>query len=339
MNRTLRTVLVSAAVAVAVGLTIVGTVWATDQPRFCISCHEMTPYYNAWQHGPHKGMICVECHVDPGLVAHAAHKIPALKELFVHVTGDPKFPLAKRRPMPERRCVRCHQNLPRQTKSGFEHLAHTTRSCTDCHTDAGHTVTVDALKVAGVFAGGSQTAIVARVVSRNGAGSVLRRHVKVTCSQCHKMDKIECVVCHKVPTKHFRPSTGEMPACTLCHRAAGGSWAAIHPVASSDCVACHGAPTTATHPTSTLCAQCHRQVGVSFAFNHPTIDSESEHDLRRMRCAECHPTGYRSYFCTCHRNGNAARIDGIAAVGVSPGRLPSSGPGNGVHVESAGREN
>jgi hypothetical protein len=339
MDRTLKTVLISATAATLVAVAIVVTVVETDRPTFCKSCHEMGPYYNAWQHGPHKGMACVECHVDPGLAAHAIHKIPALKELAVHLTGDPKFPLAVRRPMPPHRCTRCHENLPKRTKSGFEHATHASKTCPDCHTDAGHTVTVEALQAAGVFAGGSQTAIAVQTVARAGSGTTLARHSKVSCSRCHKMTKIECGVCHNLPAKHFQPSTGaKMPACTLCHRTAGASWAAAHPTASSDCLSCHNSPTNSGHPKGPLCATCHKQVGVSFAFGHPTIDSESEHDLSRMRCAECHPTDYTSYSCTCHRNGVAARIEGIAAVGVSPMGLPSSGPNNGIHVESGGSD-
>jgi nitrate/TMAO reductase-like tetraheme cytochrome c subunit len=337
MNSTLRTALVSVVGGAVVALVVAGGIMATDQPRFCNSCHEMGPFYGAWQHGPHKDLACVECHVDPGVVAHATHKIVALKEVFVHAVGDPEFPLASKRAIPDSRCTRCHTSLPDRTKNAFEHASHRSKSCADCHTEVGHSVTVASLAAAGVYAGGGSPGIVAQTVAFVGAGTTLKQHPRVTCSGCHKMSEVECGTCHKLPAGHFRPST--MPSCTLCHRSGGASWAASHPVAAADCALCHDAPTGAKHPTGIQCVNCHPQVGTSFAFRHPQIDTEGEHDLARIPCVQCHPKDYSSYDCKlCHASGTSGSSVRAATALVSPPGAPTAGPQNGIHVETNGKD-
>lgn len=77
----------------AVLLGVVGAAIATDESSFCKTCHEMGPYYTAWQSGSHgTDAECIECHVDPGLLKRLAHKPTALMEVVAHFAGDTMFP-------------------------------------------------------------------------------------------------------------------------------------------------------------------------------------------------------------------------------------------------------
>jgi nitrate/TMAO reductase-like tetraheme cytochrome c subunit len=48
------------------GIMNVAAVETTSQSWFCNSCHIMNPYYSTWQHGSHKDVACVSCHIPPG---------------------------------------------------------------------------------------------------------------------------------------------------------------------------------------------------------------------------------------------------------------------------------
>ncbi len=64
-------------------VAFVGVAQATEAPAFCNTCHEMEPYYTAWDEGPHSGVDCVDCHVDAGISARLSHKIVALGEVWI----------------------------------------------------------------------------------------------------------------------------------------------------------------------------------------------------------------------------------------------------------------
>ena len=99
-----------------------GVAQATDRPAFCGSaCHEMGPYHDAWTQGPHASISCVECHVDSGAVERITHKAEAMKEVWVHIAGDPKFPNANASPVPNERCIRCHEKVE---AAGLDHAMH-----------------------------------------------------------------------------------------------------------------------------------------------------------------------------------------------------------------------
>jgi cytochrome c nitrite reductase small subunit len=37
----------------------------TNHPKFCASCHTITPSYESWVKSSHKDVTCVSCHVRP----------------------------------------------------------------------------------------------------------------------------------------------------------------------------------------------------------------------------------------------------------------------------------
>lgn len=311
MLKRLRSALVShpfISAAVAVGLLAglaagaVPAFSATEQPSFCRSCHEMNPYHDAWSAGAHRSVACVECHVDAGTVAHVTHKAIAAKELWVHLTGDPKFPTGAGAP-PDERCLRCHPDgRTLKTVSGFDHAKHTgTGPCVTCHRDTGHLVTSAALAREGVLrAGAEATAPVAGVPpgvsvaaaataeTTPSAESSRGVHVATSCSTCHDQLKEDCSTCH---TPAHKARTG---ACVTCH-AAGVRWAFRHP-ANDACTTCHAVP--AKHLPGT-CTTCH-------AIGRPFKDVRYTHT--GGACSTCHtaPTRHRAGDCsTCHRAGSS----------------------------------
>ena len=67
-----------------------------DSPSFCgQTCHvPMQPQYEAWQHGPHSNVACVECHIGSGASAFVQYKWNGVHQMVGVVTG--RFP----RPIP-----------------------------------------------------------------------------------------------------------------------------------------------------------------------------------------------------------------------------------------------
>lgn len=312
---------------------------ASEKPSFCRTCHEMRPYYDAWAKGDHGSVDCVECHVDRGTMERITHKAEASKELWVHLTGDPRFPTSDLR-IPDARCLACHGGIRADGGPGFSHKAHArTAPCIVCHAGVGHRVTAAALKKAGVLAASESTPTLAAGRSAPATESV--GHADVLCTTCHVLEKMKCSGCHS-------PAHKARGACETCHRP-GARWAFTHP-ASEECSSCHPAPakhypvpcttchtsavpfeqatyshasdscatchgTPARHNAAATCASCHRRPGVSWAFSHPSSSScaschnaPSGHN-RAVSCASCHPTpgswGHRhptsSSCASCHR--------------------------------------
>lgn len=311
---------------VVLGAAFLGIARATDRPSFCGSaCHEMGPYHDAWSVGPHKDIICIECHVDESETARLKHKFEALKEVAAHVTGDTSFPRKAPAVVPDERCTRCHESVDSDIP-GFNHSNHArNRACVECHADAGHNVTPDALQLAGIL----NTATVppthaddpTKAKADEGAADLVN-HVTVGCSRCHTMSKtpcsqchttkhkargecstchkpdfefvfshpasgVDCASCHKRPAKH----TDEADCTTTCHPAPGKSWKYPHK-AGAQCTDCHERPEK--HRAGS-CATCHKKTGKSWAFTHPANNS---------KCASCHnrPEKHRAGSCaSCHK--------------------------------------
>lgn len=311
-----------------------GTIAVTDytsRPAFCTSCHEMSPYYAAWDAGAHAGVSCVSCHVDPGFQAQVSHKVTALKEVYDHFTTEPKFPGAVTT-IPDSRCLACHDETIDPKIPGFSHEAHRgDRSCVDCHASAGHAVTSAALAEAGILDPAAAVARERLRIAVTGSGSAnLPGHVAIVCSNCHGLAQTGCATCHTAPRGHYagtcsachspklpfknatfthpgrtatctnchsRPSGHSAKSCVTCHRP-GVSWKFYHP-SSKSCASCHSAP---SKHYGTTCANCHSpgRAWSSATFSHPSIPG-GEHTYRSFACASCHPNGYGSASCaTCH---------------------------------------
>jgi nitrate/TMAO reductase-like tetraheme cytochrome c subunit len=127
-------------VVVCVLAILVGGAFAaaeyTAKSTFCITCHEMDPYYASWQKSTHKEVPCIKCHIAPGFLHFVETKAYALREVYVHVTGQVKAPLAVTANIPNASCERCHTVPPPDVQLGnasFSHQKHQTVQCIDCH--------------------------------------------------------------------------------------------------------------------------------------------------------------------------------------------------------------
>ncbi len=311
---------VSAAVLLAL---VAGSLVYTERSAFCPACHEMQPYYTAWQASGHATKAeCVDCHVDPGVLAHLAHKPTALKEVWDHFTKDNRFPNYSVE-VPDGRCVQCHPTIVKKIGTVFDHALHEQKGrCQDCHAVTGHMVTLDALRSAGILKEGAGMP----VIPTGTTPSTAVGHKTVVCQECHDQASMKCSQCHQAPhdvrgecsvchkpgdtfvfvhpttavdcgTCHKKPAkhVATAAACTSCHSSGGKSWAFVHP-SGTTCADCHKAP--ANH-YGTDCARCHKTT-VPFAkatLNHPRT---GEHSYRSFACAKCHPSGYATASCTCH---------------------------------------
>ena len=278
------------AVAAVLLVVITGSLLYTEQSAFCPWCHEMSPYYQAWSGGPHaKSAQCVDCHIDAGVVAHLAHKPSELQELWSHFFVDYRFPNFNV-DVPNSRCVRCHATVPDKSGSLFSHAKHEKQAtCKVCHAQAGHTVTLAALDAAGILKSGAKAPTPGGMTPSSITG-----HKKVICQDCHDQAKMKCSSCHQPPHE----DRGE---CSNCHNV-GATFVAGHP-AGTNCQDCHKPP--ANHFGSD-CAGCHTP-GVPFAsatFSHPS----THHNYRKFACVKCHPNGYSTSYCSCHK-GNPPNGD------------------------------
>lgn len=312
--------IIIAAVAFLVMPALAASLVYTEKSSFCRSCHEMDSYYAAWARGPHAGHAeCVDCHVDAGTLAHLKHKPAALKEVWDHFFSRTTYPTYAVE-VPDSRCTGCHRTVPDKIASAgplFSHDAHATKgSCKGCHLDAGHDVTFEELREAGVLRAGATTPTVAGMKP-----SAIPGHITVVCQRCHDQAETPCSKCHTAPHE-FR---GE---CSECHHT-GAKWEPGH-TSRTDCTSCHTPPkphfgkecatchapavpfakTVYTHGPSTACASCHAapsgHYGSSCSGCHtprvPFAKTVYRH-VAGSRCSGCHhaPSSHYGSSCsTCH---------------------------------------
>jgi len=134
----------------------------TNTDTFCVSCHAMAPFRNAWKQSVHGGRNpqgftaqCVDCHLPHGnFVEYVAAKAVAgtsdvIQNMIIDVNEFDWMGNAEKRRLKftyDSACRHCHQNLgtaPGMPRGGF--LAHrtylrgeTTKKCVDCHPHVGH---------------------------------------------------------------------------------------------------------------------------------------------------------------------------------------------------------
>lgn len=271
----------------------------TEDDHFCgTACHEMGPYYTTWQESKHSDVDCVRCHIQPGAVEFVKAKTSALREVWVHFTGQVKAPIAVTRHIPNSTCESCHApgegvdpiKLGAVSVVDFSHKAHAeVTNCHNCH---------------------------AQVVHRSGPGKpFIDPKTMAFCLGCHD-DKVaagECELCHEAPH-------AERGKCVDCHEL--GSWQTTfeHPTALGKphhdvvCEKCHTQATAAVigfpagcidchknhhHASrSTLCAKCHLPTHfVPSTFDHP-----------KTGCQRCHEPPHPAYgsCLTCHTRSSWA---------------------------------
>ncbi len=234
----------------------------TEDDGFCgTACHEMNPYFATWQQSQHSDVNCVRCHIQPGTIQLIKAKTSALREVWVHFTGQVKAPIAVTRHIPNSTCLSCHApgkgvdpiKLPGVSTVAFSHRAHAAVSnCIDCHS---------------------------QVVHRSVPGKpFVDPKTMAFCLRCHddKQAKGTCELCHTAP----HAARGR---CIDCHQL--GSWKSTfkHPVAL-------GKPHRAL-----ICEKCHTQAqGTTMGFPAGCVSCHGNHhhDAKATLCAKCHVPSY-----------------------------------------------
>ena len=189
-----------------IGLFFYATEVSFQNPKNCVACHYIAPYYKKWETSTHKMVPCLKCHeYTPG---------QALAAQFMFLAGvETPRPLAN---VPDKNCLQdgCHDkrliiSKVTFTKKGvsFDHMLHLTEMklgikphCISCHSDI-----------------------------------VQGEHLKVSmnvCYLCHfkgvarDQAQSECMSCHSAPTKPvvYRGRTFSHEAalkagykCSTCH--------------------------------------------------------------------------------------------------------------------------
>jgi hypothetical protein len=64
-----------------------------ETKAFCGSCHVMTPETRAFPHGPHAGILCVDCHVGDGAQGFVKSKLQGAHQLLMLVRGTVPKPI------------------------------------------------------------------------------------------------------------------------------------------------------------------------------------------------------------------------------------------------------
>ena len=236
----------------------------TERNSFCEhACHEMEPYGATWQASAHHGVACVHCHIKPGAVQFVKAKGSALREVWVHFTGDVKAPIAVTKHIPDSTCT-----------------------TSDCHPNG----SVEDPLVLGT----SSTAPSPSATPSPSTSSALSAP-PVSFSHEQHQDGTPCIECHaqvvhsSVPGKPY-VDPASMAFCLRCHDGKQ---------ASDACQTCHEAP----HAQRGVCTDCHGLGSWASTFKHPVALGPQHHKVVCEKChskASPKAIGYPAGCVSCH---------------------------------------
>jgi len=280
-RRTLMRLVLTAAVFIVIAAAAFVT--ASESPRFCVSCHIMEPYYNAWASSKHNTVKCLECHYPPTVGGHVKSKFIAISQVVQYFTGT--YGTRFWAEIGDEACLQkgCHDTrlltgrVTFKKDIAFDHAFHLgdmrrgkKLRCTSCHSQI-----------------------------------VVGNHIEVTettCFICHFKDAklgagtADCLICHGPPKKpvkykgltfdHTQYLQRNVP-CTKCH---------IHVVQGNGdvpparCYSCHADRSNeVTEPVQLHrihvtdhkvdCLECHLEI------RHGTLDMSP---LLAPNCSSCH---------------------------------------------------
>jgi nitrate/TMAO reductase-like tetraheme cytochrome c subunit len=127
-----------------------------ETAQFCgQSCHVMKPEFTAWrERAPHQSVVCVDCHVEPGVTGWVKSKMGGTRQLYNVVLNS----------------------FPRPIESGLEsgRLAPSAETCEQCHSR--DRVIGDRLRVVTKFADDQANTPTQTVLTMHVGGGTKRRH-------------------------------------------------------------------------------------------------------------------------------------------------------------------
>lgn len=273
---------------------------ATESNKFCgQDCHEMLPYNATWEASKHSQVDCVTCHIPPGAWNFLKTKFFALREVYVHFTGQVKAPIQVTRHIPNSTCEECHPpaDLTKPVQlvtASFSHSSHAkVPMCIDCHAQVVH----HPLPTVAYVPPRSMNAC---FVCHNG------KQQPNDCAYCHTAphaDRGPCQNCHGLQSwgpkgfDHPVPLTGKHAQilCETCHTSGSGTTMG----AADGCVDCHG--NHHNDPLMTMCADCHTTTHfVPSTFSHQQVGPHVPSGDEPLPCAACHTKTFAEATCSCH---------------------------------------
>ena len=296
-RRRWKTIATIVVVLIALGIaTMAIAARYTESNHFCArSCHEMNAYGDTWQHSKHSNISCVHCHIGPGLWNLAKAKLEGLREVWVHITGVSKKPIAVTRKIPNSICEAsgCHPGNQLKTvklfTTSFSHSGHVkVPHCIDCHSQVVHNLIPN----------------VAYIPPASMAN----------CFRCHSNAGNKCDYCHKPPHK------AKGGNCTDCHNIqswSGKNFSHPQPLVGTHatilcetchtkgvnmkpdgCINCHGDQ----HNGLPNCVDSHRLKSfIPSTFKHPQEGPHVPRGEEPLQCAQCHRKGFgQPASCPCH---------------------------------------
>jgi len=120
-----------------------------DDPKACVNCHIMAPYYATWSHSSHgRDATCNDCHVPHQNVAakYLFKGVDGMKHVAYYVTHSEHQAIQAEEMSAEvimDNCIRCHTQLNQEfVKTGRISYMQAQRgegkACWDCHRNVPH---------------------------------------------------------------------------------------------------------------------------------------------------------------------------------------------------------
>jgi hypothetical protein len=169
----------------------------TGNGRRCTSCHEMQPFFDAWNSSSHRNIACGKCHGD-ALTLDAAFHMNNVHRALDHVRGElpEQFGFANRFAMAiDEQCTSCHREEYAKWQAG-PHSAGFARIFLDKKHNTENMLMDDCLRCHGMYFEGGIGDLV-QPVNRTGPW-------RLTQPQLANMPSMPCTTCHEVH-RHGEP--------------------------------------------------------------------------------------------------------------------------------------
>lgn len=123
--------------------------YISDDPKACVNCHIMTPYYATWMHSSHgRDATCNDCHVphDNAVKKYYFKGMDGMKHVFAFLTrSERQAPEAQKESdqVIMNNCIRCHTELTTRvvTAGKYDYMMTEVgngKACWDCHRSVPH---------------------------------------------------------------------------------------------------------------------------------------------------------------------------------------------------------
>lgn len=257
----------------------------SQNPRNCITCHEMKPAFYTWQKTTHNQLNCTVC-----------HQVSITKFRYKHKNGYPQ-PVKLKEDISSQVCLQCHDKNKSITPPKdliIPHQLHMQKGldCIDCHNNIAHANSVDKLLAAQLVTPKEFGPAEADLLLNNNNGVPMSK-----CLDCHngKMAPKDCRACHRaerLPSFHQKSDWGynhgttafiNLNSCNKCH---GEDLALTTRVKidnnSTECVINFAR-------YNLFCQNCHKERPLTH-INLFAIDHAKKAAASREGCFVCHNT-------------------------------------------------